>query len=60
MKIRTFDKGRTITVTKERDGEHDHLVLTIDGERVGYFHLWVDGAHWFKDTPGKYGVERIR
>jgi len=55
MKFRGFG-GEKVEVTKGKDtnAEHDHLIITINGERAGYFHIdryGLDFFHPLGSTP---------
>jgi hypothetical protein len=56
MKFRGFN-GEKVEVIKRRDSllEHDHLIIKIDGEEVGYFHIVGNKMDFF--SPLLYAIQ---
>jgi len=52
MKLKGF-YGERVEITKEKglaDNEHDHLYISINGKRLGYFHISKTAINYHPDS----------
>ncbi len=58
MKFRGF-QGEEVVITKRKDitMEHDHLIISVNGREVGYFHITEQGLDFFSIQGGMTPVD---